>query len=402
MLKPSEKASLAQVQKILNQYDICFIAPIKLRKTIIDSGFKAEFWPDSCFASVYSYSHLLLTEEFYRRFTAYEYMLIYQLDAFVFSNRLQEFCDLGFDYIGAPLPYLKTKYNVRIGNGGFSLRKISSCISVVAKKEEIYDKTGKGELFEYGEEDRFFGYCGWDKDIDFSVPDIKTALKFSIEYDIMDAYKKLSKGNLPFGCHAWSKPHLWKVWEPFIKKYIPGWIEVVDKELSKFEAISYGDYRRKCLEHYLVGRLSREKKKIYNEIMEKIIPASTDYVLWGKGKIGKEALGLLNTYSRDIKCIIDMKPDIQNLNGIKVESPEEVLSDRTQCKIIVSVIKPGYVAEIKTYLNSAGLKIKDDYVLYSDVIDAISKLYWDASVSRWGHGVGKMIVQENDRIRCIK
>ena len=39
----------------------------------------------------------------YSRFEKYEYMLIYQLDAFVFSDRLMEFVEAGYDYIGAPL-----------------------------------------------------------------------------------------------------------------------------------------------------------------------------------------------------------------------------------------------------------------------------------------------------------
>ncbi|MBE6096659.1 MAG: hypothetical protein E7198_02550 [Schwartzia succinivorans] len=384
MLKPSEKASLAQVQKILNQYDICFIAPIKLRKTIIDSGFKAEFWPDSCFASVYSYSHLLLTEEFYRRFAAYDYMLLYQLDAFVFSDRLQEFCNLGYDYIGAPFPFFPIWRKYKIGNGGFSLRKISSCIAVISKKNEIYDKTGKKAEFE-GAEDLFFGYCGYDKDIDFSVPDIETALKFSIETDVIKLHRKLCRGNMPFGCHAWSKSHFWKLWEPFIKEYIPKWDEVVANELVKLESSASGTFRRRALERYLAKRLCRkENKKVHDEIMEKVAPSSKCYMLWGSGKIGKEAFELLSMYQRNVKCVIDTNPDRSILKGIKVLCPEEALNDKRKCKIIVSVTKPEYVAEITRYLNSAGLSINDDYMLYGDVLDSIAMLYWDKSVSRWG------------------
>lgn len=45
----------------------------------------------------------MLSAEFYDRFAAYEYVLIYQLDAFVFADRLAEFCQMGYDYIGAPV-----------------------------------------------------------------------------------------------------------------------------------------------------------------------------------------------------------------------------------------------------------------------------------------------------------
>lgn len=46
-----------------------------------------------------------------------------------------------------------------------------------------------------------------------------------------------------------------------------------------------------------------------------------------------------------------------------------------------------YVSEITKYLNSSGLSMNDDYILYSDVLDSIAMLYWNKSVSRWGHGV---------------
>ena len=47
---------------------------------------------------------MLLTADFYRRFTDYEYILIHQLDVFLFEDKLLEFCDMGYDYIGAPYP----------------------------------------------------------------------------------------------------------------------------------------------------------------------------------------------------------------------------------------------------------------------------------------------------------
>lgn len=45
----------------------------------------------------------MLEADFYRRFGKYKYMLIYQLDAFVFSDKLLDFCEMGYDYIGAPV-----------------------------------------------------------------------------------------------------------------------------------------------------------------------------------------------------------------------------------------------------------------------------------------------------------
>jgi hypothetical protein len=43
-----------------------------------------------------------LSEEFYQAFTDFEFMLIYQLDAFVFRDELADWCRSGYEYIGAP------------------------------------------------------------------------------------------------------------------------------------------------------------------------------------------------------------------------------------------------------------------------------------------------------------
>lgn len=121
-----ERVSLAQVRKVLGRYDICFMAPDRMRTFLEGHGARAEYWPDACFADRRGYSKLLLTPEFYERFSTYEYLLLYQLDAFVFSDRLAEFCEMGYDYIGAPMPYWSGwPYGLNhVGNGGLALRRI--------------------------------------------------------------------------------------------------------------------------------------------------------------------------------------------------------------------------------------------------------------------------------------
>ncbi len=94
----------------------------------------AVHFPPEYFTSVAAYSRLLLSPAFYQAFAAYDYILIYQLDCFVFSDRLAEFCALGHDYIGAPLFKSDTDPTLgfsRVGNGGFSLRKVSSFLRVL-------------------------------------------------------------------------------------------------------------------------------------------------------------------------------------------------------------------------------------------------------------------------------
>ncbi|MFR9592423.1 MAG: DUF5672 family protein, partial [Rikenellaceae bacterium] len=53
------------------------------------------------------YNRMMLSEEFYSIFSDYEYMLVCQTDAVVFRDELLEWCDKGYDYIGAPWPKKK-------------------------------------------------------------------------------------------------------------------------------------------------------------------------------------------------------------------------------------------------------------------------------------------------------
>ncbi len=43
----------------------------------------------------------MMDNTFYKQFLNYEYILIYQLDAFVFKDELN-YCSQGIDYVGAP------------------------------------------------------------------------------------------------------------------------------------------------------------------------------------------------------------------------------------------------------------------------------------------------------------
>ena len=92
-----EMVSLAQVRRVLGKYDICFLAPESLDFSYSGGtyGEYVERVPDVYFTGKNSYSRLMLEPWLYERFSAYEYMLLYQLDAFVFADRLREFCELG-------------------------------------------------------------------------------------------------------------------------------------------------------------------------------------------------------------------------------------------------------------------------------------------------------------------
>ncbi len=179
------------------------------------------------FSSISGYNQLMLTQAFYDRFSSYDYILIYQLDCYVFRDELEYWCKLGYDYIGSPwiigkspntISRLKQKTKLllnlpnnlymnqfKVGNGGLSLRnprKFSQIINKFKHKKrfEIYFK---GNSYNYNE-DMFWSfevnrYYPW-----LRIPTWKKAIKFGFELN-PDICFTLNNNILPFGCHAFEK-----------------------------------------------------------------------------------------------------------------------------------------------------------------------------------------------------
>jgi hypothetical protein len=179
----------------------------------------------------------MLSSEFYRRFHDSEYILIYQLDSFVFRDELSLWCAKGYDYTGAPwlkktiytLPIISTLnklffrydrfrnkkskqslYN-KVGNGGFSLRKIEA----FQKATIVYDS----KIKDYLQQKRSHLYnedVFWATEVpEFSYPSVTEALLFS--FDKYPNYSfHLTNKRLPFGCHGWYKRKMKRFWKPVI------------------------------------------------------------------------------------------------------------------------------------------------------------------------------------------
>jgi hypothetical protein len=154
----------------------------------------------------------VISPAFYEPFAKdYEYLLIYQLDAFLLSNRVIEFCDLGYDYYGAPwikgfsqLRFLFNRWPIRlgtrrfhVGNGGLSLRKISSTLDLLKRKEGHVSKS-------FYMEDAFFGYWGAIEPHFHACPPL-VAASFSLEMEPDYWIKKT--GGLPMGLHGFEIWH---------------------------------------------------------------------------------------------------------------------------------------------------------------------------------------------------
>lgn len=259
-LTNEEQQSLEQCIKILGKYPIRFICPNSLdvinyenllKLTSCDFSFTKI--DDKYFKNVKSYSKLLLNKKFYEQFIDYEFMLIYQLDAWVFEDKLDYWCNQNYDYIGAPwfegydLADSKSELLPIAGNGGFSLRKIASILKVLNKDyrepksiKYIYEHSSKKKkifkilnipiylcryIFQLAlyfplwnitdlYEDFVFAKYGQKAYKDFRLAPPETALQFSFETQPRRLYE-MNNHQLPFGCHAFEK-YDFNFWKQFI------------------------------------------------------------------------------------------------------------------------------------------------------------------------------------------
>lgn len=257
-----EQISLLQAINILKPYPIVLIYPTGLNLTEITRFFDThnttyylQAYHPSYFANITGYNRLLTSRQFYSSFADTKYILIYQLDVFVFSDQLEYWCDQNYDFIGAPWleGFISNDPRARyigVGNGGFSLRKVSSHQKVVNSFQRIKSTKDywlyyrlmnwKGQLVHFPEqlfgylfmnnfhylfndfyrtdnEDKFWGrYAARHFDW-FSIPDVDTARKFSMEAQPRRMFEDNNR-DLPFGCHAWWRYDL-AFWKPYVEAF---------------------------------------------------------------------------------------------------------------------------------------------------------------------------------------
>ena len=202
-LNDLEKISLAQARKVLGKYPLIFAVPEGKNFSFTESGDTLVRFPQQFFQNVPAYNRLMMSPLFYERFLDFDYILTYELDAFVFYDALEFFCGLGYDYIGAPWPLISQRtfngVNSRVGNSGFCLRKVKSHYDFLNEQKNFIAEL-KGLL----PNDDFFAYCGANKNINFHTAPVDIAAKFSVEYLLPHSLKNL-QNKLPFGCHGWTK-----------------------------------------------------------------------------------------------------------------------------------------------------------------------------------------------------
>lgn len=248
ILSKNEYIALRQCVSLLFEYPIIILKPESLDINTIILEYpqlQLESFPDEDFSSLRAYNKLVLKDSFYRRFQRYTYMLIYQLDAYVFEDKLLDWASRGYDYIGAPWIPAKKRYRstfgkyrlltqryilklfnsksyklpkfypYQVGNGGLSLRKINSMIALTSYyKEKISELLDDNK--EFYPEDIFLLLEVTDKQYRLKKPSFKEALMFSMD-ERPDLAYQYNHRNLPFGCHAWYHEDYYPFWSKIIQ-----------------------------------------------------------------------------------------------------------------------------------------------------------------------------------------
>ncbi len=248
-----ERISLTQCLRVLGHYPLWLAAPRSLDVSFyreMSSNLQIQQFDDRYFTDIQGYNRLMLSEEFYQAFSDMEYVLIHQLDAFVFQDNLADWCRQGYDYIGAPWlrdrdftgwpdqiwfeikKRMATVLDLRkadgitpreivslngVGNGGLSLRRTSAMLRwlrVFRRKINEYEKIHQHQY----NEDVFWGIevnRYWPL---LRIPTYRKALHFAIEFYPEWAVEHYNQGQLPFGCHAWDI-HGTDYWRSIFARY---------------------------------------------------------------------------------------------------------------------------------------------------------------------------------------
>jgi hypothetical protein len=255
----NEIISFKQCIKILYKHPIClvthrdldinyYLAILKKSKT----NYTVEYFDEHYFKNIIGYNQLLLSKLFYSRFNQYNYMLVSQLDTYVFKDDLTYWCAQGYDYIGAPWfenygTFEEGNRLWRVGNGGLSLRNINKFNKILSFKFPLHKPCFIWKRLNYLNKNKllfkpvvFFIEClGFRNNINYLLLNnkinedafwshtfnhtwikmktaaIDVAICFSFEKSPSYLFKN-NNNRLPFGCHAWEKYEYSSFWFKYI------------------------------------------------------------------------------------------------------------------------------------------------------------------------------------------
>lgn len=351
-LSKNEKISLTQCRKVLNKYDRYLLLPEGLQfgytedeKVVVTSAINM--------SSRKKYSDYVLSEEFYSAFSEYDYILIYQLDSFVFEDRLDYFCNLGYDYIGAEWIYGLECHAMDeklwfFGNGGFSLRKVSAFAEWIESD---------GETVSYAKmllpEDLAISIYGKDY---LKIAGRDVAMEFSYDMHPEECYKMQGE-KLPFGCHAWDRFDT-IFWKRIIDSF--GYdVELHNVNDAETMLLCTGKDRFKKLSTYFA------KGKIYNCLDKLLTNWQGEISVFGAGQYGFSFINMIKETTVKIKCVIDNDPNKigKNVEEIRIVNLREAI-DSGYLPIIIALAETSIVEK---QLIDCGLIKGKDYILSKEL-----------------------------------
>lgn len=246
-LDATQRVSLGRCAGVLGAHPLILLLPQSVDAAALLAlapRARIERFDDACFADVRAYNRLLLDDAFYARFAAFDYILVHQLDAFVFRDELGHWCARGFDYIGAPWLRVRpargaadalrlrfkgavcrqldlreggsramhyAQFQSRVGNGGFSLRRVEALRRVLRDYRHRLAPYRDYRTMTHAE-DMFFAVEVNRHRRALRIPDAAEAAHFAWELQPQTG-AALTGGALPFGCHAWERLHR-EFWRP--------------------------------------------------------------------------------------------------------------------------------------------------------------------------------------------
>lgn len=234
-----EQMSLKRSVEILGRHTFSIACPEGLDLKQVEPYFRGVDFEIKRFSAHYfkgidGYNRFLLSPEFYETYLGVDYILICQTDVYVFRDDLQKWCEKNYDYIGAPwiaspqnawnklMLKIRNAFNkkkksnhhfFKVGNGGFSLRKVETMHKITVElKDEIEKMLKTRDEFKFYQEDVFISLYASRFFPEMKIPDYREAVDFCIDRKPHIAYK-INGNKLPFACHGFNKPKVRSFWQ---------------------------------------------------------------------------------------------------------------------------------------------------------------------------------------------
>ena len=200
-----ESISLRQCGKVFSLRDIAILCP---RSLPLDKY--SEFFPsaqrisvdDFWMSSIKAYNKLMYSPFLWTSLSNYTHVLIHEPDAIALNDDLDYWCNINYDYIGAPWlegwenPKVDAKI-IGVGNFGFSLHRIDFYRSFFASK------ISHG-WFNFDANCDLYWCYEVPKHYPINLASYDEAVRFAWEAAPRRCYE-LAGGIAPFGIHAWAK-----------------------------------------------------------------------------------------------------------------------------------------------------------------------------------------------------